>query len=204
VLGLTAAGLLELFAHGTYNHAASWPGPLAVNAIYIPALCVPFLWRRSRPLAAFATIAVLICVGTLALGGAEATTLFVLLLAAIYSAAAYSDQAWAVAAIGFVTVVVHDLRDPTVHGVTNTLWALGFAAVAWLVSVLAGRGEHLPAGEHRAVRRPHGLGRAEVRRERGRRVRRARLGRCAHVSETWGASIGAERNSMDVDFRWRG
>ena len=134
-LALATAGLAEVFAHGTYNHVSSWPGPVAVNAVYVPALCAPFLWRRSRPLAAFTVVAALICLGTVVLGSAEATTEFVLILAAIYSVAAYSRHALVAAVLATVTIVVHDSRDPTVHGISDTLWALGFAAVAWLVGM---------------------------------------------------------------------
>ena len=134
-LALATAGLAEVFAHGTYNHVSAWPGPIAVNAVYVPALCAPFLWRRSRPLAAFTVVAALICIGTVVLGSAEATTEFVLILAAIYSVAAYSRHALVAAVLAIVTIVVHDSRDPTVHGITNTLWALGLAAVAWLVGM---------------------------------------------------------------------
>jgi len=133
--GLAAAGLAELLAHGTYNSTPSWPGPFALNVVYVPMLCLPVLWRRTRPLTAFAAIAALLCLGTVVLGAAEATTEFILIMAAIYSAAAHSSRPWVVALIGTVTVVVHDWRDPTVHGVTNTLWALGLAAVAWLTGM---------------------------------------------------------------------
>ncbi len=132
-LALCAAGEYELFAHATYSGAAVWPGPRAVNAILIPCMTLPLMARRRHPLVVCLTIFGLLAVSSLILGGGEATTEFLLFIATTFTGAAYTTRPIVIAAGALAAGIVHEMRDPQVHGVSDAVWALGLLAISFLL-----------------------------------------------------------------------
>jgi signal transduction histidine kinase len=133
--GLCALGLLELFGHELYNGKPVWPGPVWLNAVLIVALTAPFAWRRRRPLTAVLVTLTVMTVSTLTLGGSEAATTFIVLIAATYSGAAYSRHLISVIAAGLIASAAHGLNDPSSEGLADLTWTYGLVAI----SVLIGR-----------------------------------------------------------------
>jgi len=140
VLALAVTLLLqvELWAGEHYQGSAAFPGARGVNAPLLVIAALALAWRRRFPLRAFA-----VSMGALALlsavsGGPEAGGAFLLLLVAVYSAAAYGDRPLLTALTAAGAVAVHDLTDPYIHGTGDVLFALIFA----LVGFVFGRAVH--------------------------------------------------------------
>lgn len=146
---LCAAGEYELFAGLTYAGRSVWPGPRPANAVIIPLLALPLVWRRRRPLAACLAGLSAITIASAVLGGGEATTEFVLIIVVVYSGAAYADRPVAVGAAAAVAGVVHALRDPAVKGVGDVVWAVGLLIVAFML----GRAVHARQSRITAMQR---------------------------------------------------
>lgn len=132
-LALCAAGEYELFARVTYDGAAVWPGPRLASALVIALVTLPLAARRRWPTAVCLVVFAALAVSSAVLGGGEATTGFVVFIAAAFTAAAYSPRPLLVAAAALGAGTVHELRDPHVHGIGDVVWALGMLVIAWLI-----------------------------------------------------------------------
>ncbi len=153
-LALCAAGEFELASGATYGGHPVWPGSTLANALVIPVLTLPMVARRRRPLASVLFTLAAITVSAAVLGGGEATTEFLLLIATVFSGAAYTDNPVVVAVAALVTGVVHGLRDPAVHGVGDGVWTLGMLAIAFLLGrALHGRQRRISSLQLEAVER---------------------------------------------------
>jgi signal transduction histidine kinase len=132
---LCALGEVELFGRELYNGKPVWPGPVAVNAVLIVVLTAPFAWRRRRPLTAVLVTLTVLTASTLSLGGSEAATTFIVLIAATFSGAAYSRHLAIVIAAGVIASLAHGVNDPSSAGLADLTWTYGLVAL----SVLIGR-----------------------------------------------------------------
>src|SRR5437763_11061919 len=148
-IALCSVGEYELFAGSTYGSRPVWPGPRSVNAIVIPALMLPLLWRRRRPLAACLISLAAIMVTSAILGGGEATTEFLLFIVVVYSGAAYAERPALVGVAAGAAGLVHAVRDPSVHGVGDVVWAFGLLVVAFML----GRAVHARLSRISALQR---------------------------------------------------
>jgi hypothetical protein len=120
---LTVLLQLELWLGETYKGDPAFPGDRAVTAVLLLGVTVPLAWRRVHPRAAFAASMLALSVLSLWLGGAEAGGLFLVLLIAVYSAAAWSDRPLEVVAIAAVTLIAHELRNPWSQGLGDYVFA---------------------------------------------------------------------------------
>ena len=154
-LALCGAGEYELAAHATYSGAPVWPGPHAVNAALIPLMTLPLIWRRRRPLLVCLGVYGLLAVSSVVLGGAEATTEFLLFIATTFTGAAYTSQPALIATAALVGGIAHDVRDPQMHGPSDAVWSLGLLAISFLL----GRAVH--ARQHRIGSLEHAAAIAE-------------------------------------------
>jgi signal transduction histidine kinase len=153
-LALCAAGEFELASGATYGGHPVWPGPVLANALIIPVLTLPMIARRRRPLASVLFTLGGITVCAVVLGGGEATTEFLLLIATVFSGAAYSEYPAVVAVAALVTGTVHGIRDPAVHSVGDGAWTLGMLAIAFLLGrALHGRQRRISSLQLEAVER---------------------------------------------------
>ena len=134
-IALCALGELELFGHEKYNAKPVWPGPTWINAAIVVGLTLPFVWRRRRPLTAVLAIFTVMIASTLTLGGSEAATTFIVLIAATFSGAAYSRHVIVVVAAALIASVAHSINDPSSEGLADLTWTYGLVAI----SVLIGR-----------------------------------------------------------------
>jgi signal transduction histidine kinase len=130
---LCALGELELFGHEKYNAKPVWPGPVWVNAVLIGALTLPFAWRRRQPLPAVLAIFTVMTVSTLVMGGSEAATIFIVLVAAAFSGAAYSRHLIVVIAAALIASLAHGINDPSSEGLADLTWTYGLVALAVLI-----------------------------------------------------------------------
>jgi signal transduction histidine kinase len=140
--GLLALAQVELWSGARYEGDPVFPGPRLVTALLvIPLMTAPLAVRRRAPLVSLAAVTATVVWSSLALGGAEATTFFLVALIAVYSGAANGVPPAAALALPAVAVTVHELRDPHVHGLGDVVWAAGFVVLGWLFG-LAVRGRH--------------------------------------------------------------
>ena len=150
---LAALAEFELWSGSSYQGSPVFPGPrLATALAVIPLMTVPLVLRRRRPSLAFAVVMATIVWSSLALGGAEATSFFLVALVAVYSAVANGAPRAPVAVVATVAIAVHELRDPHVHGIGDVVWAIGFAAISYLFGVaVRGRERRSQDGARAAV-----------------------------------------------------
>jgi signal transduction histidine kinase len=98
-------------------------------------------WRRSRPDVSLVVVMAALALQSALTGGAEAGGGFLLVLIAVYSAAAYGDWPWLTLAATAAALAVHDVRDPYIHGASDAIFAPAFAAVGFALGrALHGRG----------------------------------------------------------------
>jgi signal transduction histidine kinase len=140
---LCAGGEFELASGATYSGRPVWPGSHLATALIIPALTLPLAWRRRRPLAVCLLLFAGLAASNAALGGGEATTEFLLFITLAFTGAAYTDRPLLIAVAAVGAGAVHEVRDPSVHGVGDVVWAAGMLAIAMLL----GRAVH--ARQHR-------------------------------------------------------
>jgi signal transduction histidine kinase len=119
------------------------PGPRGLNAVLLTLVCVPLLWRRSRPVTAFAVVIVAIALQaqvethTGVAGGDEQGTLqsWLAALVAFYSLGAHAPprRAAFAGAIGLAGWILEDLRHIVTEdaGLENTVPAWFLLAAAW-------------------------------------------------------------------------
>src|SRR3954453_831430 len=107
-LALLALGEGELWGGVTYQGDAVYPGPRIANAlVVVPLLTLPLVLRRRRPLVAFALVLGTIASASVAFGGAEAASSFVVWIVAVYSAAANTRRRASVLLAGLAVGAVH-------------------------------------------------------------------------------------------------
>jgi signal transduction histidine kinase len=141
-VALLALAQVELWDGATYQGAPVFPGPRWVTALaVIPLMTLPLAWRRRTPLISFATVMTTIAWSSLAFGGAEATSFFLVALVCVYSAAANGVDAALVLVVAATAITVHELRDPRVHGIGDLVWAFGFVVLGAMFGI-AVRGRH--------------------------------------------------------------
>jgi signal transduction histidine kinase len=132
-LALFALGQYELWGGATYDGAPVWPGSRLVTAIVVvPLLTLPFAVRRRRPLLSAGLVLGTVAGESVIWGGAEATTLFLALVVAVYSAAANADRRWTVLVVGLGAGSVHLVTDPHAHVASDIVWSGGILVLAWL------------------------------------------------------------------------
>jgi signal transduction histidine kinase len=140
--GLFALAQVELWDGVTYQGGPVFPGSRWLTAlIVIPLMTLPLALRRRAPLISFATVMTTIAWSSLAFGGAEATSFFLVALVCVYSAAANGVRAPLVLVIAAAVISVHELRDSHVHGIGDLVWAFGFVVLGAMFGI-AVRGRH--------------------------------------------------------------
>jgi signal transduction histidine kinase len=140
--GLFALAQVELWDEATYQAAPVFPGPRLPTAfVVIPLMTLPLALRRRAPLISFATVMATVAWSSLAFGGAEATSFFLVALVTVYSATANGVHAPLVLAVAGAAIGVHELRDPHVHGIGDLVWAFGFVVLGATFGI-AVRGRH--------------------------------------------------------------
>ena len=143
---------LELWLGETYEGEPAFPGDRTATAVLLLGVTVPLAWRRVHPRAAFAASMLALSVLSLWQGGAEAGGLFLVLLIAVYSAAAWSDRPIEVAAIAAVTLVAHGLRNPWSEGLGDYLFAPAFCAAGFVLGrIVHARGRRAQQAEASAA-----------------------------------------------------
>ena len=143
---------LELWLGETYEGEPAFPGDRTATAALLLGVTVPLAWRRVHPRAAFAASMLALSVLSLWQGGAEAGGLFIVLLIAVYSAAAWSDRPIEVGAIAAVTLVAHGLRNPWSDGLGDYLFAPAFCAAGFVLGrIVHARGRRAQQAEASAV-----------------------------------------------------
>ena len=149
---LTLLLQLELWLGETYEGEPAFPGDRTATAVLLLGVTVPLAWRRVHPRAAFAASMLALSVLSLWQGGAEAGGLFLVLLIAVYSAAAWSDRPLEVAAIAAVTLIAHGLRNPWSDGLGDYLFAPAFCAAGFVLGrIVHARGRRAQQAEASAV-----------------------------------------------------
>jgi signal transduction histidine kinase len=131
-LAITTLLQAELWLGERYQGSAAFPGAKGVDALLLAVAGLALAWRRRFPLRAFAVVMGALIVESIVSGGPEAGGSFLILLVAVYSAAAYADRPLLIAAIAAAAVAVHDITDPFVQGVGDVLFAPLFAIVAFV------------------------------------------------------------------------
>jgi signal transduction histidine kinase len=130
-VAVTALLQAELWLGERYQGAAAFPGARGLNAPLLLVAGLALGWRRRYPLRAFAVSMGALAIESVVSGGPEAGGAFLLLLVAVYSAAAYGDRPLATVAIAAGAVAVHDLTDPYIQGAGDVAFALIFAVVGF-------------------------------------------------------------------------
>ncbi|QDP97817.1 sensor histidine kinase [Microlunatus elymi] len=129
---LCALGYVELFVPARYGGDPVWPGPTAANVVLVAASTLPLAWRRRYPTAAPAGALLALGLGALLLGGAEATTSFLVFLVASFELAVQGRRSVLCASFVVLVGAVHELRDPHVQGVGDVVWGFGIMMAGWL------------------------------------------------------------------------
>lgn len=113
--------------------SSDWRGPLAVNAVVVPAMALALAWRRRRPLTALAVVMGAGACLDLAFGASQTWSNVFITIVAVYSAVAYGDRPLLAALLAGIGVAIHNLTDPLIDGFGDAIWsstllALSFAA----------------------------------------------------------------------------
>ena len=154
VLAAAATLLLqaELWLGERYEGVPAFPGDRTATSVMLLLVTVPLAWRRARPRAAFAGSMLALTVLSAWQGGAEAGGLFLVLLFAVYSAAAWSDRPWEVAALATLAVVVHNIRDEHLQGFGDHIFAPTFCVAGFVLGrIVHARGRRAEDAEAAAV-----------------------------------------------------
>jgi len=140
-LALTLLLQAELWLGEHYQGQAAFPGSKAATAPFLLVATLAFAWRRSYPTATLGTVMAALAAQSIATGGTEAGGGFLLVLIAVYSAAAYGDHPLWTVGITVAGLTVHAVEDPYVHNVGDALFAFTFAAAGFVLGrVLHHRG----------------------------------------------------------------
>jgi signal transduction histidine kinase len=139
---LIVAALLLLGAVDLWGVGEGFHGGTTANAVYIVAVTVPLLWRRTAPVAVFAAVVVAATAGLFALYDlAEQGPIepFLALLIAAYSLAAYTPRRTLALALAVLAPLplAHDIAATAAGADPGDVWP---AYLFYVVALLAGRG----------------------------------------------------------------
>ena len=91
-----------------------WRGPKPFNGLLIGCVAAALLWRRSRPLGVLGIAVAVTVLQAVSYGSSDAATGFLVIVVAVYSAAAHARSAAAAVLLAAVGVAAHDLGDPQI------------------------------------------------------------------------------------------
>jgi signal transduction histidine kinase len=132
-LGFCAFGTAELLASTEYDGMPVWPGSRPVAFLATALLTLTLAWRRSRPLTTSLVVFPTVAVFSVAVGAMESTAVFLAILVAVFSGAAYARHPSVVAVLALAAMAVHNSFDPTVRSLGDWFWSGGFIVVAFLL-----------------------------------------------------------------------
>jgi signal transduction histidine kinase len=132
---LCTLGCVELLAPARYDGSPVWPGPVGANLALVAVLTLPLALRGRWPTVVPVIVLAAAAAGSLALGGAEATTEFVVFIVCSYTLAAHGRRVVLCLVVLTGTAAIHEVRDPHVHGVGDVVWAFGLPLAAWLLGL---------------------------------------------------------------------
>jgi signal transduction histidine kinase len=137
----------------------SWTGPVAVNAVVVTAMTLSLAFRRTLPLVVLWVVGGSIVALGVVYGSAQAWSSVFPFVVAVYSAAAYSTQLWAVVVSVAAIVVLRDANDPSLTSIGDSL----FSSTLAVLTVLAGfEGRRLQSRSARLDDRAEALAREEA------------------------------------------
>ena len=189
------AALDVLFSH-------DWRGPLAVNAVVVPAMALSLAWRRSHSLVVLPVVMGGLVGLSVAFGGTESWSSVFIGLIAVYSAVVYGSAPLLAAALATGSVVVLTVTDPLVAGFGDAIWGptlivltagAGFAgrSIRGRTSALEERAEALDREERRRA--------AEAAAEERRRIARELHDIVSHSLGVVVLQAGAAERVLDRD-----
>lgn len=120
---LALALLLAVFAVLDVLFSPDWRGPVAVNAVVMPAAALALAWRRTRPLTALAVVVGGFSAMAVAFGATESWSSVFIYVAAVYSAVVYGRSPLAAGALAALGIAVLSVTDPLIHSFGEALWA---------------------------------------------------------------------------------
>ena len=138
VADLALAVVLAVFAVLDVLLSPDWRGPMAVNAVAVPAMAMSLAWRRRRPMVSLATVMGGLAFLSLAFGASETWSGVFLTVLAVYSAAAYASHTLVAVAVVAAGVAVYTVRDPQVETFGDAVWGSSLLGLTFLAG-LAGR-----------------------------------------------------------------
>jgi signal transduction histidine kinase len=133
-LGLALAVFVEL----DVLLSPDWRGPVAVNAVVVPAMALALVWRRRWPTLSVAVVMGGLVFLSLAFGASETWSGIFLSIVAVYSVAAYGSQLVLAASVVAVGVAVYTARDPQIETFGDAVWGSSLVGLTFLAG-LAGR-----------------------------------------------------------------
>jgi signal transduction histidine kinase len=165
-LALTILLQAELWLGERYQSNLAFPGSKAATAPFLLAATLAMGWRRRYPTAVLAVVMGSLAAQSLATGGMEAGGGFLLVLIAVYSAAAYGEHPVWTAAISVAGLTVHDLKDPYIHRANDVAFPFAFAVAGFVLGrVLHRRGVHSRVMSEEQARRAVAAERERIARE---------------------------------------
>ncbi|MGZ4202071.1 MAG: DUF7134 domain-containing protein, partial [Thermoleophilaceae bacterium] len=111
-IALTILLQAELWLGERYQNGPAFPGSKIGTAPFLLIATMALAWRRRYPTLSLATVMGALAAQSVATGGTEAGGGFLLVLIAVYSAAAYGEHPLWTVAIAVAGLTVHDLEDP--------------------------------------------------------------------------------------------
>jgi signal transduction histidine kinase len=132
------AALLAVFAALDVLLSGDWRGPVAVNAVAVPALALTRAWRRRRPTAVLAVAMGGLALLSLAFESSQTWSSVFLIIVAVYSAAVYGSAPLAGGGLAACAIAVVTLRDPLIHSFGDAVWSSSLLGLTFLAG-LAGR-----------------------------------------------------------------
>lgn len=132
---LCTLGCVELVAPARYDGSPVWPGPMGANLALVALLTLPLAVRGRWPTLVSVMVLGAAAVGSLVLGGAEATTEFIVFIVCSYTLAAHGRRLVLCVVVLVGTAALHEVRDPHVQGVGDIVWAFGLPLAGWLLGL---------------------------------------------------------------------
>ena len=161
VADVALAVVLAVFAELDVLLSQDWRGPVAVNAVVVPAMALSLAWRRRRPLTALAAATGGYASLSVAFGASQTGSSTFIMLTALYSAVVYGRRPLLAGALATAGVVVASVADPLISGFGDALWGPSIIVLT-CVAGFAGRG--IRAGTSALEHRAEALDREEQRR----------------------------------------
>ncbi|MEY2514815.1 MAG: hypothetical protein QOJ89_2173 [bacterium] len=139
------AALLAVLAELDVLLSGDWRGPVAVNAVVVPALALTLAWRRRRPTAVLAVAVGGLALLSLAFESSQTWSSVFISIVAVYSAAAHGSSPLAAGGLAASAIAVVTLRDPLIHSFGDAVWSSSLLGLTFLAG-LAGRALQTRAG----------------------------------------------------------